>query len=254
MSTRWRRFLDRAGCNSEQVSGAADGPLDEAVPGGAFAPFFEGDAPGELDVVVEEGVHLRPKLAVADDDGAFGVVFDAAVVEVGGADDRRMSVDAEGFGVEDGDLALVDFDAGGEEAFVEGAGGDGEEGDVVDGGEHQADADFSAGGAAEVGDESVGRGEIGHREGDAFFGAGEHGAERFPGASAAGDGGDDAEFTGVEVVDVFGGAELAAVLDVAPGAGKGDEELAGAEFENAPFHASLDDAMQFFCLLTAIGR
>ena len=43
----------------------------------------------------------------------FAVVFDPAVVEVGGADDGDVAVDHHGLGVEDDALAFVDFDAGG---------------------------------------------------------------------------------------------------------------------------------------------
>ena len=218
----------------EQISGAVDGPLADAVEGGTATPLAGGDLSGEADIVVEQRGHVVPELAGADDGGKFQVVFDAAVVEVGRADDGEFVVDADGLGVKDDGLALVDLDAVGQEKLVKGMSGGDEEVDIAAPGKHEADAHAALGGVAEGLDEIIRRGEVGHREIDAFFGGGEQEMQAvFQWAADGGDGGEQAEVAVVEWMEVFGASDASAGVNVTPGVGEGVPDMSGGRSEDA---------------------
>src|SRR5256885_2022900 len=60
----------------EEVAGAADAPLADAVSPRAAAPLAECYAGSVSDVVLEQVAHLAAELFVAEDGGEFAVVLD----------------------------------------------------------------------------------------------------------------------------------------------------------------------------------
>src|SRR5205085_3221141 len=128
----------------------------------------EADLVGELHIIGEQLVHLLAELPGAHDGGKLAVVLDAAVIEIGGPDDRRVLIDHHGLGVKNHALAFVYFYAGAEEKLVERSAAQPNRRHIAMARQHEAHAHAALGGFAKPFDQWIVRREIGHRHQDAF--------------------------------------------------------------------------------------